>query len=247
MPMKYGRAQRRTLTYSQMHGAGHQEGMGLFGDIGKWFSGAAKKSNKYLKKTNLLSNVGSVVGPMIGVVHPGAGNIVSKGAKFAKQAGYGKPKGYRVPAALSAAQIKCLRMGHGRYLQSGGVSLAMSRRMGYPRVKNVSPAQMKALNMGMGRMLKSGGVSLRGGPPSGYYKRGMAPRVLAKPRYKGGAYGGAYGGAHGYGGAHYGGAAVYGAGSALPGGAGVKLAGQGVRTYRKKRIHRPKAPMVYRY
>lgn len=224
MPNQY-RVQRPTLTYAQMDGAGHQEGMGIWGDFSKWIKGASKKTKKFLKKTKLVSRLGTIAAPIAGALgQPGVSAAIAVGSKFAKQHGYGpqyrmgKPPRYGSGKLknITPAQMKCLQMGYGHKLKTGGVSLASARLM-YPQVKNITSGQVKALSQGRGRYMKGGGVSLPGG--SGY--SGM------------GAYGGRYGGRY--------------AGRSANVGQGIKLAGQGVQRYKKKRIYRRKPQMVHRY
>lgn len=220
------RAQRPTLTYAQMYGSGYQEGMGIWGDIGRWIKGAASKANKFLKKTKLLSKVGGVLGPMLTGVYPQAGRLLTGAAKVAGQAGYG------VVVAGGAYSGKCknisrnqhmaMQQGMGRWLPAGGISLAAAKPY-YPGIKNISPGQVSALAAYRGRRVKGGGISLAlrkavKAANKGYmagYKAGMS---------KGSGYSGM----------------------------GLKLSGQGpyvgmgVVPYKKKRHRRRKPVIVYR-
>ena len=147
-----------------MYATGEQEGVGIFQDIGSWLKGAAKSTNKFLKKTKVLSRVGSAVAPLL-ALHPAtaaASGPVGSAAKFLKQRGYGKP-----PKAITAQQMRCIREGYGRELKSGAVSLVRAKRR-YPKIKNVTPKQMEYVRAGMGRRQRGGGLSLAGGAASGY-------------------------------------------------------------------------------
>ena len=63
---KKQRAQRRTLTYSQMYGMGDAAGMMEGGNI-------FKKIGDFLKKSKIISTIGKVISPVIGVLpFPGA-------------------------------------------------------------------------------------------------------------------------------------------------------------------------------
>ena len=139
---------------------GQMEGMGIFGDIGKWLYKAAKKTNKWLKKTNIISKTGPVVGKLVGSVYPQAGKIISDAAKFAGQHGYGTvniPAGGGKPIkSITATQQKALQAGHGKLLKSGGISLASAKKM-YPNIKNISAAQWKGIRQLRARKMKGGG------------------------------------------------------------------------------------------
>ncbi len=252
MPM-HGRAQRPTLTYAQMYGSGYQEGMGIWGDFKRWVGKAAKSTNKFLRKTKILSTVGGIIGPLLTAQHPQAGAMVTAASKAAGQAGYGLKLagGARYVAKvknISPIQHMALRQGLGKWTQSGGVSLAMAKPM-YPGIKNVSPAQVKALSAYRGRNLSGGGISLavrKAGKAAMMPMYVMPRKAPARRRKKKAAvYGGAYvgSGIQNYGGANYG--AGY-------SGMGIKLAGQGpyvgmgINPYKKKRYKRKKPMIVYR-
>ncbi len=180
MPQQYYKVQRPGLTYAQMEGAG------IWKDFTKWVKGAAKKTDKTLKKTKAISRVGGLVGPLIGAVRPGAGAVITSAAKYVGQHGYGgtlaggrmRPVKRNVKN-LSPAQVRCMQMGYGAQMGSGGVSLAMARKMGYPKVKNITAAQVKQLKMGLGKYLPSGAISLKGGA----YGAGLSDAVPHAKRY----------------------------------------------------------------
>ncbi len=162
------RAQRNTLTSSQMYGygmdaRGMQEGKGIFDAIGK-----------FLKKTKIISTIGKIAGPLISILPiPGAapaGAAVTAAGAVASQLGVGLPRKIK---PLSATQMESLKMGLGRPLSSGGISLAMAKKY-YPAVKNISAVQMKAVAAYRARHMKGGGVSLAGGRASGYKGMGYS-------------------------------------------------------------------------
>ena len=231
MPM-HGRAQRPTLTYAQMYGNGYQEGMGLWDSFKKWVGKAAKTAKKGLKKTKLISRVGSIAGPLAAAAgRPGVSAAIAAGTAFAKQHGYGTVlAGGRYKGKvknISPIQHMALKKGLGRMLPGGGVSMVAAKRM-YPRIKNISAAQVKALAAYRGRKLSGGGISLA--------VRAASPRTRKKPMGSG--------------------PGIYGTGYSGMGmtAAGLKLAGQGPyvgmgsgrRGYKKKRHLRKKPVIVYR-
>lgn len=159
--MKMQRAQRPTLTYSQMYGSGMdvrgmQEGKGIFDAIGN-----------FLKKTKIISTIGKIVAPVVGLINPAAGAAVGVATAAASQLGVGLPKKIK---SLSAMQIEALKRGFGKVLKSGGISLTKAKPL-FPGIKNITKTQMKAIQALRGRHMVGGGVSLAGGRATGL--RGM--------------------------------------------------------------------------
>lgn len=155
------RAQRNTLTYSQMYGSGMdarglQEGRGIFDSIGN-----------FLKSTKIISTIGKIAAPLVGIVSPPAGAALGAAAAVASQLGVGLPKKIK---NLSPTQMQALKQGFGKALKSGGISLALAKKK-WPAIKNITALQMKAVAAFRGRHMKGGGVSLAGGRASGM--RGM--------------------------------------------------------------------------
>lgn len=127
------------------HDDPYQYGSGVFDSIGKW-----------LKKSKLVSTLGSIIAPVAGVVSPALGAAVTAGTALAKQKGFGvriAGEGHgRAPNSLSKAQVQCLMEGGGRLkmLRSGGVSLAALKKRFRNQPKNISAAQWRALLSGRG-------------------------------------------------------------------------------------------------
>ncbi len=152
----------RTKPY---HDDPYQYGSGIFDTIGKW-----------LKKSKLVSTLGSVIAPVAGVVSPALGAAVTAGTALAKQKGYGVKlagEGHgRAPKSLNKAQVQCLMEGRGKLkmLRSGAVSLAALKKRFRNQPKNISPAQWRALLSGRGHWGKgqsidfSTGTLLRSAP-----------------------------------------------------------------------------------
>jgi len=149
-----------SMRNKQIISRGQMEGEGIFGDIGKWLYKAAKKTNKWLKKTNIISKTGPVVGKLVGSVYPQAGKIISDAARFAGQHGYGTVNvpagGGKAIKSITATQQKALQAGHGKLLKSGGISLVSAKKM-YPNIKNISAAQLKGVKQLRARKMKGGG------------------------------------------------------------------------------------------
>ena len=125
------------------HDDPYQYGSGLFSRIGDW-----------LKKSKLVSTIGSVIAPVAGTIHPALGAAVTGATNLVKQKGYGvriAGEG-RAPAPISRNQVKCLIEGGGRLklLKSGAVSLARLKKKYKDNPKNISPAQFRALLAGRG-------------------------------------------------------------------------------------------------
>ncbi len=267
------RAQRPTLTYSQMYGSGYQEGMGIWSKFKKFVRGAAKKTNKFLKKSKIISKVGSVVGPIIGTKYPGAGDVISGAAKFAGQHGYGiviAGGAYNGKCKnISAAQCRAIMGGYGHWLPTGGVSLAGAGN----GMKNISAAQVKALAAYRGRMLKGGGISLAIRKAirkairevrTLYRKTGKAARKVVRKKGKAARKGVRESGKaieRGIEGFGMNAAGIklaggrYGMGIKLAGGAGpyvgmgysgMGYSGMGIPQYKKKRVRRVKPQIIYR-
>lgn len=155
------RAQRNTLTYSQMYGSGMdakglQEGRGIFDSIGN-----------FLKSTKIISTIGKIAAPLVGIVSPPAGAALGAAAAVASQLGVGLPKKIK---NLSPTQMQALKEGFGKVLKSGGISLELAKKK-WPAIKNITAIQMKAVAAFRARHMKGGGVSLAGGRASGM--RGM--------------------------------------------------------------------------
>ena len=154
----------------------------------------------------MISKAGPVVGQLVGTVYPGAGKVISAASKAAKMAGYGRPA--RKCKSITAQQVEALRLGHGRMLKGGGISLALARKFA-PLIKNISPAQVAALRNFFGRRMKGGGISLGGGGPSGFYSvTKTAPNITGRGTSLPGGVGG-----------------------------GLKLAGEGRKRRKKKILH----------
>ena len=156
------RAQRNTLTYSQMYGSGMdarglQEGKGIFDSIGN-----------FLKSTKIISTIGKIAAPLVGIINPAAGAAVAAGATLAGQLGVGLPKKIK---NLSSMQMQALKEGFGKALKSGGISFTALAKKKWPAIKNITSLQMKAVAAFRGRHMKGGGISLAGGRASGM--RGM--------------------------------------------------------------------------
>lgn len=152
------RAQRNTLTYSQMYGSGMdarglQEGKGIFDSIGN-----------FLKSTKIISTIGKIAAPLVGIINPAAGAAVAAGATLAGQLGVGLPKKIK---NLSPMQMQALKEGFGKALKSGGISFSAIAKRKWPAIKNITSLQMKAVAAFRGRHMKGGGVSLAGGRASG--------------------------------------------------------------------------------
>lgn len=214
MPASGRRVQRNTLTYAQM------EGMGIWGKIKSFF----KKPSNILKAVGLASKFIPIPGARIASLPIG---LAGTALGFA---GHGMHGGAMSGKGITKSQINAIRMGLAHYLPSGGVSLAMAKRL-YPKIKNILPSQIRSLAAGLGRMLRSGGVSLKGGAHSGLYNSGSL-KAMKCPMY-----------ARGYAGRGYSGGGVRLAGQ------GGFLAGSGRRyTQKKRRVRRRPMPMgVYRY
>ena len=158
MPKQGRQAVRSTLTDSQLR-AGYQEGGSIWSSI---WSGL-KKAAKFAKKHHLLSRGLSFGSKYL----PGPWAAAAKtGSKVAQQLGNGHG---RAPKSITKAQYDCIRAGHCRPLQSGGLSLALGRTRGFPGVKNLTAAQVRALINRMGRHMSGGGIRLSGGKCSAYY------------------------------------------------------------------------------
>lgn len=184
------RAQRRTLTYSQMYGqgdaAGIQEGRGIFSKLGKLIKRGAKTVGKFIKKTKLISRAAKIAAPLVAEFLPGrAGKIgtvgLSLAAELAKQQGFGLPRKIK---ALSRNQVEAILQGLAVTLKGGGVSLVRAKPL-FPRIKNITATQMRALAALRGRNMKGGGVSLAGGrasrlPMSGMGFSGMGVRLAGQ-------------------------------------------------------------------
>ncbi len=151
------RAQRKTLTDSQMYGRGMQEGAGILQKIKKW-----------LKKTKVISRISSIAAPLLSVIPvPGARGAaigLALAGQLAKQKGFGRIK------SITCRQVEALKMGLGCPLTGGGISLAAAKRI-FPSIKNITVAQIRALAALRGRHMKGGGISLAGGRATGL--RGM--------------------------------------------------------------------------
>lgn len=151
-------AVRQTLTDTQLR-AGDMEGGSIWSSI---WSGL-KKAAKFAKKHKLLSKGLSFGSQFM----PGLwGSAAKTGSKWAKQLGYGNG---RAPKSITKAQYDCIRAGFCRPLKSGGLSLALGRTRGFPRVQNLTAAQMRALFNRRGRHMAGGGLKLAGGKCSAYY------------------------------------------------------------------------------
>ena len=154
--MHNGKRMSRTKPYH--HDDPFQYGSGIFDTIGKW-----------LKKSKLVSTLGSVIAPVAGVVSPALGAAVSAGTALAKQKGYGvrlAGEGHgRAPKSLNKAQVQCLMEGGGRLkmLRSGGVSLAALKKRYRNQPKNISPAQWRALLSGRGHWGKGQNIDFSTG------------------------------------------------------------------------------------
>ena len=198
----------------------HMEGMGIFGDIGRWLAGAAKKTNKWLKDSKIISKAGPVVGKLVGSVYPKAGKIISDASKFAGQHGYGislPAGGGRAVKPITASQQKALRDGYGKLLKGGGISLSAAKNK---NIKNITPAQWNAVRQLRARKMKGGGYRFTKGVAVAPQSTHARVNVTGARNVRN----------------------VKGKGR----GAGLKLAGQGVTSggYKKKRRVRKKpAPM----
>ncbi len=174
---KFPRAQRNTLTFSQMYGgmshAGMMEGKGIFSKIGKFFKKAVKKVGKFIKKKKVLSKGLSLASLLAGKVGGPKGKAAGLGlliaSQVAKQQGFGLPSKIK---AISRTQIEAILKGLGTLTGSGGLSLARAKFL-FPRIKGLSPTQMRALAAFRGRLQKGGGVSLAGGRATGLSMSGM--------------------------------------------------------------------------
>ena len=199
---------------------GQMEGMGIFGDIGRWLAGAAKKTNKWLKDSKIISKAGPVVGKLVGSVYPKAGKIISDASKFAGQHGYGislPAGGGRAVKPITASQQKALRDGYGKLLKGGGISLSAAKNK---NIKNITPAQWNAVRQLRARKMKGGGYRFTKGVAVAPQSTHARVNVTGKKNVRN----------------------IKGKGR----GAGLKLAGQGVTSggYKKKRRVRKKpAPM----
>jgi hypothetical protein len=157
------------------HDDPYQYGSGIFDSIGNW-----------LKKSKLVSTLGSIIAPVAGVVHPALGAAVTAGTALAKQKGFGvriAGEG-RPPKSLTKNQVKCLMEGRGRLkmLKSGAVSLAALKKKYKDQPKNISPAQWRALLSGKAKWGKGQSIDFSVGT-----LRRTAPqgRRLAGPQAKG--------------------------------------------------------------
>ncbi len=186
-----GRAQRNTLTFSQMYGgmthAGMMEGKGIFSKLGKLIVRGAKKLGKIIKKEKLLSKglalAGTAVGAIPGVPSKAAGLGLKIAAEVAKQRGFGL---HTKVKSLSRNQIESILRGLATRLTSGGISMAAAKIL-FPKIKNITPMQMKALAMFRGRHMKGGGISLSGGRATGmtgmgFSGMGMNGGRIGRPR-----------------------------------------------------------------
>lgn len=152
------RVTRPTLTYNQIYGPGStksgiMEGKGIFNKIGN-----------FLKKSKILSTVGSIAAPFVSILPipgaPAAAAAVGAASAAAKQAGLGKfPKSIK---SITPQQMQALKEGRGKLLKKGGVNLQGAKDI-FPGIKNLSPLQMRAIRAFRGRHMKGGGVSLAGG------------------------------------------------------------------------------------
>jgi len=157
---------------------GQMEGRGIFKDVGKWLLGAAKKANKFLKKSKIISKAGPIVGSLVGKVYPQAGDIISKASKFAGQHGYGPARKCK---NISPAQVQAMKGGYAQWMPSGGISLALARKHLSKNIKNITKAQVDALRRFFGRKMKGGGIRLSGGGPSGFYSvTQTAPNITGR-------------------------------------------------------------------
>ena len=194
------------------------QGMGIFNQIGKWLIGAAKKTNKWLQDSKIISKAGPVIGKLVGTVYPGAGKIIGDASKFAGQHGYGislpAGAGARKVKSITALQQKALRDGHGKLLKSGGISLVACKNK---NVKNITPAQWRAVQQLRARHMKGGGYSFVKGVAVGPQSTHQYVNVTGKKNVRN------------------------------VKGKGLKLAGQGVVSsggYKKKRrVRRKPGPM----
>ncbi len=171
-------------------------------------AGLWKTIGKWLKSGNKWlkkSKVISKAGPVVGKL---VGTVYPGAGKVISSASkFAKQHGYgpaRKCKSISSAQVEAMKGGYAYWLPSGGISLAPARRHLNPHLKNISVSQVNALRNRWGRHMKGGGISLSGGGPSGYY---AVTRTAPN---------------------------ITGRGVALPGGGGIKLAGQGKKR-RKKR------------
>ncbi len=160
---------------SKPHNDPYQLGSGVFDSIGRW-----------LRKSKLVSTLGSIVAPIAGVINPALGAAVTAGTALAKQTGYGvriAGEG-RAPKPLNKEQVKCLMEGGGRLkmLKSGAVSLAALKKKYKNQPKNISAAQWKALLSGRGQWGKGQSIDFSVGT-----LRRTAPqgRRLAGPESRG--------------------------------------------------------------
>ncbi len=187
--MKVQRAQRPTLTYSQMYGrgdaAGIMEGRGIFSKLGKLIKRGVKGLGGIIKREKLISKglslAGTTVGAIPGIPSKAASIGLKLAAEIAKQKGFGLPKKVK---ALSRNQIESILRGFARQLSGGGVSLAAAKFL-FPRIKNITPTQMRALAAFRGRLMAGGGVSLAGGrashkPMSGMGFSGMGVKLAGQ-------------------------------------------------------------------
>lgn len=86
-------ALRRTI----MRRYARQRGRGVFKKFAKWGWKTVKKGNKFLRKTKIISKVGSAIAPLIATKYPKAGKVIKSGVKYARAAGYGMPMKYGRP------------------------------------------------------------------------------------------------------------------------------------------------------
>ena len=167
---------------------GQMEGEGIFGDIGKWLAGAARKTNKWLKDSKIISKAGPVVGKLVGSVYPQAGKIISDASRFAGQHGYGislPAGGGRAVKSITASQQKALQNGHGRLLKGGGISLAAAKNK---NIKNITPAQWRAVKQLRARKMKGGGYRFTKGvavAPTSSYTNVTGKKNVRKVKGKG--------------------------------------------------------------
>lgn len=164
---------RPTRSY---HDDPYQLGSGIFDSIGNW-----------LRKSKLVSTLGSIIAPIAGVVHPALGAAVTAGTALAKQKGYGvriAGEG-RPPKSLTKNQVKCLMDGGGRLkmLKSGAVSLAALKKKYKDQPKNISPSQWRALLSGKAKWGKGQSIdfsvgTLRRTAPQGRRLAGPGSRGL---------------------------------------------------------------------